>query len=129
MSVVLGIIGVAVLVVIHMIFNQKIDEEEKRALSTPRTATFIRTNFPEIVEVVSSVPSVQKEFERADLIRFDIPNASAKVILQQWSGMLHVIIVKNSSVQREWEVSKNGTTESLLQEIESAVLAIFSQTV
>ena len=121
MGIIIGIIAVVAIVIIFSSINKKIDKEEEQALKTPGVAQYIRSNFPDIVNCVSSAPGFAKEFERTDCIRFYNASIGKKVLLQQWSGKLRIAVIKNDSVIKEWNIGKNDMSSLLISEIERSL--------
>ena len=117
----LGIVLIAVVIYFYNAMNKKIDADEQKAMSTPGVAQYIRKNFLEIVNCVNTAPGFVKEFERNDYMRFINATTGQKVVLQQWSGKLKIIVVKNGNIEKEWEIGVKDMDSLLLSKIKKSI--------
>lgn len=71
----------------------KIDEDEERALNTPGTANYIRTNFSQVIEYLNSKPGYYVIFERSDMIQIGTSKSDEYHVVHQHSGGLLIAFV------------------------------------
>lgn len=121
MKILLSLILIIAIFYIHRNINKKIDADEKKAMETPGTASYIRDKFPEIINCISSTPCIEKEFERDGYIRFLNSNTKNKIVLQQWSGKLNIVLTNDQRVLNKWEVGVKDIDSLLLSEIKRSI--------
>lgn len=98
----------------------KIDEDEERALNTPGTANYIRTNFSQVIEYLNSKPGYHVIFERSDMIQIGISKSDEYYVVHQHSGGLLIAFVRHSNVYKEWKFSRGEDINHILYKLQSA---------
>lgn len=95
---------------------EKIDREEKEALSKDGHATFIRTHYPDLVEEVLELTgwSIRKERDDAVFIR---KSETEYIGLLQHSGRLNVVYVRKKQLIQQWHYPVGTGNEAILKDI------------
>lgn len=106
MKYVIFAIAVIILWYIRSKIFAKIDKDEERALKTPGIAKNIRSHFPSLVEYLESIPGYHILFERNDMIQIGISTDDEYFAVNQYSGGLLIVYVRNSNVYKEWKFSR-----------------------
>ena len=70
------IIGLGVIFYLKRIFDRKIDEDERKALSTPGRANFLRDNYQDVITFLENKPGYKILFERADMVKIGMPDGN-----------------------------------------------------
>lgn len=98
----------------------KIDEDEERALNTPGTANYIRTNFSQVIEYLNSKPGYHVIFERSDMIQIGTSKSDEYYVVHQHSGGLLIAFVRHSNVYKEWKFSRGEDINHILGTVDGA---------
>lgn len=115
--IILIIAAIVLLCVKNSIFN-KIDEDEKKALSTPGRADFLRKNYQEVITFIENKPNYQIQFERADMIKIGLKDETEYYAIGNYSGGVSVAFVRYSSVVKEWRFKREEISKHIIYEIE-----------
>lgn len=95
---------------------EKIDREEKEALSKDGHARFIRTHYPDLVERIIELTGWSIGKERDDAVF--INNSETEYIgLLQHSGRLNVVYVVNKQPVQEWKYRIGTSNEVILKDV------------
>lgn len=117
MSWILIIIAAIVLIIIkNSVFN-KIDEDERKALSTPGRAVFLRNNYQEVIDWVESKANYNILFERTDMIKIGLTNENEYYAISNYSGGVMIAFVRFSSVVREWQFVRGESAKHIIYEL------------
>ena len=101
--------------------RKKIDQEEAVALKTPGTATRLRDNFGDVVDLILLDPNHSIVLERSydESIRFK--NTSGQELFISYTALggsqLRVAVIQDSSVLKEFKFDKSKTDSQIYQEI------------
>lgn len=101
-------------------YRKKIDEEEKVALKTPGTATRLRQNYGELIDLLLSNPSHLVLMERSYDESIRIGNISGQELFVSYSSLgseLRVACVKDSVLIKEWIFKNEKNIDYIYQEI------------
>jgi hypothetical protein len=117
MNWILFIIGAAILIIIRNQVFKKIDEDEKKALATPGTATFLRSNFQEVIDYLLSKPNYTILFERSDAIKIGVSLDSDYYLIQQSYPKVFIAHIKYSNLEQEWRFNRNESSQHIIYEL------------
>lgn len=104
-------------------YKKKIDEEEKIALNTPGTASRLRENFGDVIELILQSKNNKILFERSYDESIRIGNSNNQELFMSYSNLgsnkseLRVTCVQDSMVLKEWTFNNNRSSISIYQEI------------
>lgn len=111
------IVAIILLCIRKFIFN-KIDEDEKRALSTPGRADFLREHYQEVITFVENKPNYRILFERVDMIKIGLKDETEYYAISNHSGgAVFVAFVRYSSVVKEWHFKKGEMPKHIVYEL------------
>ena len=114
--IILVIAAIILLCIKNSIFN-KIDEDEKKALSTPGRADFLRKNYQEVITFIENKPNYQILFERADMIKMGLKDGTEYYAISNFSGGVLIAFVRYSSVVKEWHFKREEMSKHIIYEI------------
>lgn len=117
MNWVVFIIAAIILLCIRNFIFRKIDEEEKKALSTPGHANFLREHYQDVITFVENKPNYQILFERADMIKIGVKNEAEYYVISNDGGGALVAFVRHSSVVKEWRFKKGEMSKHIIYEL------------
>lgn len=101
--------------------RKKIDEDEAVALKTPGTASRLRANFGNVVDLILQSPNHTIVFERSydESIRFK--NNSGQELFMSFTALggaqLRVAVIQNSTVLKEFTFDKSKSDYQIYQDI------------
>lgn len=114
--IILIIAAIVLLCIKNSIFN-KIDEDEKKALSIPGRADFLRKNYQEVITFVEDKLNYQILFERTDMVKIGLKDATEYYVIGNYSGGVSVAFVRYSSVVKEWHFKREEMSKHIIYEI------------
>ena len=112
-----------VLFVWTMNYRKKIDEKEKVALKTPGTATRLRENYGDVLDLVLQSENHTILLERSYDESVKIGNSRNQQLFMSYSSLgshgpeLRVACIQDSMVLKEWTFDKRRSAISIYQEI------------
>ena len=112
-----------VLFVWTMNYRKKIDEKEKVALKTPGTATRLRENYGDVLDLVLQSENHTILLERSYDESVKIGNSRNQQLFMSYSSLgshgpeLIVVCIQDSMVLKEWTFDKRRSAISIYQEI------------
>ena len=110
------ILLVIVLLVWKRNFFDIVDKGQEEFLKKDGRATFIRTNWPNLVERVAVISSLSIKKERDDAVI--IGDADVRqVYLGQDMGRLSVIYISKRQIIQKWIFDKSTSTEEIINQI------------
>ena len=95
---------------------EKMDKEHEEYLKQDGNATYIRTNWPNIVEKIESISGLSIEKERNDAVIFG-DSKNIKVYLGQEMGRLSVVYINNNEVIQRWTFKRSISTQTIINTI------------
>jgi len=95
---------------------EKIDREEKEALSKDGYAAFIRKHYPNLVEEIQEITGWSIGKERDDAV-FINESEFEYIGLLQHSGRLNVVYVRNKQLIQEWHYPIGTSNKDILRDI------------
>lgn len=114
--IILIIVAIVLLCIKNSIFN-KIDEEEKKALSTPGRANFLREHYQDVITFVENKPNYQILFKRADMVKIGLKDGNEYYAISNFSGGVSIAFVRYSSVVKEWHFKREEMPKHIIYEI------------
>ena len=105
-----------VLIVIKNKYFQKLDAEHEEDLIKDGYASFIRTNWPNLVEQIVSISGLPINKERNDAVFFGNVDEE-QVHLGQDMGRLTILYIVERQIIQKWIFEKTASTEDVINEI------------
>ena len=105
-----------VLIVIKNKYFQKLEAEHEEYLKKDGYASFIRTNWPNLVEQIVSISGLPINKERNDAVIFGNVDEE-QVHLGQDMGRLMILYIVERQIIQKWIFEKTASTEDVINEI------------
>ena len=116
------IIGLGVIFYLKRIFDRKIDEDERKALSTPGRANFLRDNYQDVITFLENKPGYKILFERVDMVKIGMPDGNEYYAVSNHSGgCILIAFIKFSMVSKEWRFTRGELSKHIIYELEKII--------